>query len=124
MYKLIYRTLSFSLTAALLMCAGCADFDHGGGRVDPDDGVNAYLNMFNPVLRTYVSPGNGGKVWVATPPNSYGTYRYGDTVTAIAIPSPSFTFNEWSGALTVADDTVRIVMDGNKTLIANFTPKD
>ena len=120
-----YKFAFYMTTAALLMCAGCADFNSGGGgSVDPDDGVNAYLSMFNPVLSTYVSPGNGGRVLVFTPPNSYGTYKYGDTVTVTAMSSSSFIFKEWSGALTATSDTVRIVMDGNKTLTANFEPKE
>jgi uncharacterized repeat protein (TIGR02543 family) len=117
---------AFCMTAAvLLMCAGCDGFDRGGGSVDPGDGVNAYLSMFNPALRTYVSPRNGGYVSVFPPPaNSDSTYRYGTVVTVAAVPYDSFTFDEWSGALTAAADTVRIVMDGNKTLTANFKPKE
>ena len=108
---------------ALLTCAGCADFGGGGGSADPDDGVNAYLTMFNPVIRIQISPGNGGKVSASPPPNSYGTYRYGDVVTIIAVPGNGFIFSEWSGAVASEADSLRIVMDGNKTLTASFKPK-
>jgi hypothetical protein len=115
--------LILSVTAALLMCAGCADFGGGGGVADPEDGVNAYLTMLNPVLRIQISPGNGGKISASPTPNSYGTYRYGDVVTIIAVPNNGFVFNEWSGAVNTPADTLRIVMDGNKTLTAGFKPK-
>jgi len=108
---------------ALLTCAGCADFGGGGGSADPDDGVNAYLTMFNPVLRIQITPGNGGRVSASPTPNAYGTYRYGDVVTIIAVPGNGFAFIGWSGAVDAPADTLRIVMDGNKSLTAAFKPK-
>ena len=111
----------FALTSALLICAGCADFGTGGGSVDPDNGVNAYLSTFNPMLDVKVSPANGGNVSAFPPPtNSDGTYRYGDVVTVRAVPNSGYAFEAWSGASTVTVDSVRIVMDGGKTLTANF----
>jgi hypothetical protein len=124
-YKIIFRTVSFSATAALMICAGCADFGPGGGNVNPDYGVNAYLSTFNPVLRVQVSPSIGGRVSVSPPPpNSDGTYRYGDVVTVKAVPNTGYAFEEWSGASADAGESVQIVMDGDKILIANFKPKD
>jgi hypothetical protein len=120
MYKFSFRTLSLLITAVLLICAGCADFGAGGGSADPDDGVNAYLSTFNPVLRVQVSPANGGRVSVSPLPSSDGTYRYGDVVTVKAVPNAGYAFEEWSGASAAAVDSVRIVMDGKKTLTAYF----
>lgn len=122
-YKIIFRTVSLSATAVLLICAGCADFGIGGGNADPDNGVNAYLSAFNPVLRVQASPSNGGRVSVSPLPNGNGTYRYGDVVTVKAVPSTGYAFEEWSGAATVAVESVQIVMDGNKALTAYFKPK-
>jgi len=56
-------------------------------------------------------------------PNGNGTYRYGDVVTVKAVPSTGYAFEEWSGAATVAVESVQIVMDGNKALTAYFKPK-
>lgn len=122
MYKFAFRALSFSATYMLLLCAGCADFGPGGGSVDPDDGANAYLVMFNPELRVQASPATGGKVSAFPPPNSDGRYRYGDIVTVKAVSNSGYEFQGWSGASTAAVDSVRIVMDGKKSLTANFEP--
>jgi uncharacterized repeat protein (TIGR02543 family) len=123
-YKIAFRAVCLSLAAAFLLCAGGADFGVGGGDVDPNNGVNAYLNTFNPVLNIKVSPRIGGKVLTFPPPGSDGTYRYGDIVTVKAVPNSGYEFKEWSGASTDAVDSIRIVMDGNKTLTAIFRPKD
>ncbi|GBU22422.1 hypothetical protein R80B4_02331 [Fibrobacteres bacterium R8-0-B4] len=120
-HKPAFRILSLSLTAALLICAGCADGPiTGGGSADPDNGVDAYLGMFNPTLRVQASPSNGGRVSAFPPPNSDGTYRYGTVVTVKAVPGSGYAFEEWSGASAAAVDSLRIVMDGRKTLVAKF----
>ncbi len=119
-----YKFAFYVATSALLLCVCRADFGPGGGSADPDCGVNAYLSTFNPVLRVQVSPSNGGRVSASPlPPNSDGTYRYGDIVTVKAVPNTNYAFEEWSGASTDTVDSVRIVMDGNKTLTANFIIK-
>jgi len=119
-YKSAFRSASLLVIAALLVCGGCVGPGSGGGGVDPEKGVNAYLGMFNPVLGVRASPGNGGRVSAFPSPNSDGTYKYGDTVTVTAAPNTGYAFKEWSGASTDTAKTVRIVMDGNKALIANF----
>jgi uncharacterized repeat protein (TIGR02543 family) len=124
-YKFAFRAVCLSLTAAFLMCAGGgADFGVGGGDVDPNNGVNAYLNTLNPMLNVKVSPRIGGNVLTSPPPGSDGTYKYGDIVTVKAVPSDGYEFKEWSGESTDTVDSIRIVMDGNKTLTAIFRPKD
>lgn len=99
---------------------GCVDPGFGGGGVDPDNGVNAYLGMFNPVLSVRPSPGSGGAVSAFPSPRGDGTYRYGDTVTVAAVPNSGYAFKNWSGASIDTAVSVRIVMDGNKSLTANF----
>lgn len=49
-----------------------------------------------------------------------GSYRSGSTVTATANPAPNWRFNGWSGAATGTANPVSVVMDGNKTLTAEF----
>lgn len=119
-YKSAFRALSLLAAAALTLCSGCADIPVSGGSADPDSGVNAYLGVFNPALRLQVSPLSGGGVSADPPPNSEGTYRYGETVTVKAVPSRGYVFKEWSGASTSSVDLVNIVMDGSKTLTAVF----
>jgi len=46
----------------------------------------------------------------------------GTVVTAIANPEIGHVFNSWSGAATGTNDSVTIIMDGNKSLTANFNP--
>jgi uncharacterized repeat protein (TIGR02543 family) len=116
-YKFVFR----AVTAALLMCAGCADdVGSGGGSVDPDDGANAYLGIYNPALRVQVSPANSGKVSVFPPPNGDGTYKYGTAVTVKAVPVGGYEFKDWSGASAGTVDSTKIIMNGSKTLTANF----
>jgi len=111
----------FALISALLICAGCADFGAGGGSVDPEIGVNAYLSTFNPALVIQVSPSNGGKVSASpSPPNSDGTYRYGDIVTVKAVPNNGYVFDTWSDG--VKSPVRDIVMSKNETLTAYFKP--
>jgi hypothetical protein len=112
----------YAVTTALLMCAGCADLGPGGGSVNPDGGANAYLNTFNPALRIQASPENGGRASTSPLPDSDGKFRYRETVAVKAVPNSGYAFKEWSGASTGSVDSLRIVMDSNKTLTAHFIP--
>jgi len=49
------------------------------------------------------------------------TYTYGQTVNLTAIPDPGWSFDHWAGDLTGATNPTTIVMDGNKSVVANFT---
>ncbi|GBU20458.1 hypothetical protein R80B4_00336 [Fibrobacteres bacterium R8-0-B4] len=51
-------------------------------------------------------------------------YKEGETVTVTAPTADGYTFNVWSGASTSTTTIVTIAMDGNKTLTANYIPKD
>jgi uncharacterized repeat protein (TIGR02543 family) len=67
---------------------------------------------------TTVITGGGS---VTRSPNKL-TYTLGEDVTVTATPANGYLFAGWSGASTSTNATVIIVMDGNKTLTANFTP--
>jgi uncharacterized repeat protein (TIGR02543 family) len=49
------------------------------------------------------------------------SYPYGTVVTLTAIPDSGWTFDHWSGDLTGSTNPTTITMNGNKTVIANFT---
>jgi len=48
-------------------------------------------------------------------------YSYGQLVTLTAIAAPHWMFNDWSGDLTGTQNPATITIDGNKSVIANFT---
>jgi hypothetical protein len=54
-----------------------------------------------------------------------GLFAQGSSVTVIATANAGFTFFNWTDGATVASTsaTYQLTMAGNKTLVANFTPK-
>jgi uncharacterized repeat protein (TIGR02543 family) len=49
-----------------------------------------------------------------------GVYAHGAPVTLTALPDAGYRFAGWSGALTGVDISSTLVMDGNKSVTANF----
>ena len=49
------------------------------------------------------------------------TYVYGDQVQLTAVANPGYTFSGWSGAASGTTNPLTIMMDGSKTVTANFT---
>jgi uncharacterized repeat protein (TIGR02543 family) len=68
-------------------------------------------------LTLMVDPIGGGTV--AKNPD-LPAYDPGDTVTVTATPADGFSFTGWSGDLSGSLNPAEIVMDGNKTVTANF----
>ena len=60
-----------------------------------------------------------GKGSIKLEPEGY-LYDPGTIVTATTIPEIGHLFNSWSGAAQGSEDSVTIIMDGNKLLTANF----
>jgi len=54
-----------------------------------------------------------------------GTFAQGSTVTAVATANVGYSFLNWTDGVTIVSTNAsyQFVMAGNKTLIANFTPK-
>jgi uncharacterized repeat protein (TIGR02543 family) len=50
------------------------------------------------------------------------SYESGENVTLTASPAAGYLFDGWTGASTSMSATVTVVMNGNKTLTANFAP--
>ena len=53
---------------------------------------------------------------------SDGWYAAGSTLQLTASPTPGHQFTSWSGAASGAANPLSVVMNGPKTVIANFTP--
>ncbi len=84
-----------------------------------------YAITANFAINTYtLTAGNDGHGTVTLSPAG-GTYDYGTTVTLTPVPSSGYQFSSWTGAN--AGDIINtagvytIVMNGNKSVTANFT---
>jgi hypothetical protein len=64
-------------------------------------------------------PSEGGHV-ILTPLASANQYGADTFVTLTATPADGYAFSVWGGDLDGNDDTITIVMDSNKNVIANF----
>ena len=49
------------------------------------------------------------------------TYRYGDTVQLTATPAAGWSFANWTGDATGTTNPLSVLIDGNKTVTANYT---
>jgi len=68
-------------------------------------------------ISTVVNPAQGGTV--SREPYK-AVYTYGEQVTVTVAPTDGYTFTGWSGDVTGTAKSVKITIDGNKTLTANF----
>jgi len=93
---------------------------------DPDgDGVSnlaEYQEGTEPTSNTSLRPrltvsANNGTVVVA-PASS--NYTYGTTVSLTAVPNVGFGFADWTGSASGSDNPLFLVMDGNKSIVADF----
>jgi len=67
-------------------------------------------------LRVEADPPGGGQV---RPESS--TYQNGEVVSVTAIAAEGYQFDYWRGDLSGESDTSRLVMDGNKQVVAHFS---
>lgn len=72
-------------------------------------------------LAAAVNPANAGAVSVTPPPDEDGEYANGAPVALAAAANPGFRFANWSGATNSTNNPLLLVMDGDKTVTANFT---
>jgi uncharacterized repeat protein (TIGR02543 family) len=82
--------------------------------MDKNKSVTANFKAINYTLAT--SAANGS---VSLSPVG-GSYIAGTQVTLTAKPNAGFVFSEWSGSLSGAENPVKITMDENKNITANF----
>jgi hypothetical protein len=93
------------------------DFDGDGV-----DNLDEYLEGTNPTNaasydpRLYLSGFHG----TATVSPVQPFYTMGQVVTLTAIPDPGQSFTSWSGSISGTKPNVSVIMDGHKTITANF----
>ena len=71
-------------------------------------------------LSLNVTPVDAGTIEV-TPVSDNGMFKEGSKVTLTVKPSVGHRFKQWSGDITGSDATIEVIMDGNKTIAANFS---
>ncbi|MCJ7655741.1 MAG: redoxin domain-containing protein [Dehalococcoidia bacterium] len=74
-------------------------------------------------LSISVIPEAGGEIRIVSPSSSSGTFESGSQITLMAIPDDCYTFSYWDGA-SDSSETINIVMDTDKTVVAHFRLKD
>lgn len=79
---------------------------------------SAFIATFSPqyALTMSVLPTNGG----TTNPSGKRYYTQGDTATVLALPASGFVFTGWSGASTSTDNPLKIQVNTQLSLTANF----
>ena len=83
--------------------------------MDSDKSIAATFLI--PQCTLTISAGEGGTTDPA--PGSH-TYDSGTAVTVTALPDTGYRFDTWSGDVSSTDNPVEIIMDGDKTIAANF----
>jgi len=82
--------------------------------------VTANFAVINYALTAGVGPGAGGEV-IVEPSHSGGGYAAGTEVTITAVPGDGYAFSHWSGAISGSRNPVKVIIDSDKELTANFT---
>jgi len=81
------------------------------------DGNKSVTAIFASNVHTLTITANGGTV---TRNPDKASYEYGESVTLTASASAGYSFTGWSGAASGTNSSVTIVMDGDKSVTANF----
>lgn len=72
--------------------------------------------------REYTLIINTGEGGTTDPQPGAHIYDYGTIVTVTAIPEAEYEFSEWSGDASGAENPLEVILNSNKSLIANFIP--
>jgi hypothetical protein len=100
-------------------------FDHWSGDASgANNPVNIAMNAGRNVtavfvkvysLTAQVNPAGSGSVTPAS-----ATYDESANVTLFAVPAPGYRFDHWSGDVSGNNTSVNVIMNGNKSITANF----
>jgi uncharacterized repeat protein (TIGR02543 family) len=92
--------------------------------IDGDKTVIANFSSTCYTLETLVNPSGAGSVEIVPAPNCNGGTQYTqDTpVELLAIPGSRSVFDAWSGDLGGSTNPAELIMDGDKSVTANFYP--
>ncbi len=71
-------------------------------------------------LTVVVNPTNAGVVSITPGPDEDGEYADAAPVALAAAANPGFRFANWSGATNTTNNPLLLVLDGDKTVTANF----
>lgn len=119
------RDPNTTVTLTATASAGYAFVEWQGdltGSINPQplilNGNKTVTAVFQPIHALTVSGSNGS---VAKSPDQ-SDYADGDTVQLTATPSAGYVFQQWSGDLAGAANPASILMDGDKTVTAEFVP--
>jgi hypothetical protein len=93
----------------LSSASGATIVDAQGGAVIVDDDTAGYT--------VTVQPTTGGSVTLNP---TGGVYAAGTLVTVTAVPASGYRFGSWGGALSGTSNPTTLLVDGNKTISANF----
>ncbi len=88
--------------------------------MDADKSVTANFSLLRFSLTQAVSPEGSGSIDPSPPPEGDGKYVYGTIVTLTANPGPGNTFESWSGDASGSANPTTVVMDADKSIVANF----
>jgi hypothetical protein len=87
--------------------------------MNDDKAVTAIFTQINYALT--VTADDHGSVTKSPNPNQEGVYPSWTEVTLTAVPNAGWQFESWGGDLTGSTNPGTITMDGDKTVMANFT---
>jgi uncharacterized protein (TIGR02145 family) len=77
--------------------------------------LNALNNLYT--LSVDITPNNSGKITISP---SLASYKSGTEVTLSVSPSATHAFKRWSGDISSTINPLKIIMDGNKKITAEF----
>jgi len=116
--------------------AGGYDFIGWAGMSADNSSVTVKMDADKPMVAMFISSGVSGAsrtlVTVAVPQDGGEIRRYPEAANDIygkdaavgikAVPKDGYKFDGWSGSQASASDSLGVLMDGNKTLVAMFKP--
>lgn len=82
--------------------------------VNSDKAIVANFAVSNVILTTIANPTSGGTI------TGGGIYAFGATANIEAFPTTNLVFDNWTGDISTTDNPTTVLMDGNKTVTANF----